>query len=607
MRSFLRRLAPKRLREIDPPKMVNVGEALLSEPQSQMVLVGPLEKPDHFSVSLLPQPGLVDFATWLNRSRPGVESVLDPVSHPDIDGRYYTQPPSRSHPHTARTSLRAGNGRTSPGGVHPGPEGGDVDPFERLRLILQPPILPYDGRPAVYPSEFKPYPFQIAGVRWLVEHQQGLLADQMGLGKTIQATIAMRVLFRRGILQSALVVCPASMTNVWAREINRWAPELRTMSVQGSPHERPTKWLSHAEIHIVSYETLRNDIIGLDGDRFDLYVLDEAQKIKNPQTKTHQSIRWLSPKYRWALTGTPIENVVEDVVSIFDVLVPGLFRLQDYVRPYRVRQNIEPYVLRRTIDQVHLQLPELTHQDHWLDLHPGQLRTYRKVEREGIVHIKGLGSMATRMNVLGLITVLKQICNYDDLTGQSCKLAFLMDELESLTMENEKALVFSQYPNKTLRKIAPKLRSFNPMIFDGSLSVGQRDDVVFKFQESDDNAVLLMSVRAGGMGITLTRANHVFHFDHWWNPAIIDQASARVRRIGQRKPVFVHSLYAANTIEERIYTLLRKKRAVFQEVFGRRPDADDESLTRLSDDELFGLFGLGPPREDGTKKPGGVT
>ena len=206
-----------------------------------------------------------------------------------------------------------------------------------------------------------------------------------------------------------------------------------------------------------------------------------------------------------------------------------------------------------------------------------------------------MGNSATRMNVLALITALKQICNYDDASGQSCKFAFLEDELESLTMENEKALVFSQYPNKTLRKIEPKLRDFRPLFFDGSLSAVRRDEVVHKFQEFDDNAVLLMSVRAGGMGITLTRANHVFHFDHWWNPAIVDQASARVRRIGQRRPVFVHSLYTRGTIEERVFRLLREKREVFRQVFGKRPEADVESLTRLSDEDLFGLFDLEPP------------
>ena len=156
-----------------------------------------------------------------------------------------------------------------------------VDVFEQLRYILQPPILPIADQPVIpFPNGQKPYEFQIAGVNWLVEHKQGLLADEMGLGKTIQAIIAMRVLFRRGELQRALVVCPASMTNVWEREVKSWAPELRPLRVQGDTWRREAMWESHAETYIVSYETLRNDIEHIPPDRFDLYVLDEAQKIK---------------------------------------------------------------------------------------------------------------------------------------------------------------------------------------------------------------------------------------------------------------------------------------------------------------------------------------
>ena len=394
MRSILRGLTPRRFRKIAPPRVMDFREALIDRQPSHVVRIEPLVRPRHFTVSALRRPRTNDITGWLADSCPEAESVFEPLRQPEVDGMCYSQAPPLPRDHAVKAGVRRRNGRHfSPGGLA-GREGRVVNEFERLRLVLQPPILPRDGRPTVYPNGLRPYPFQIVGVRWLVESQEALLADQMGLGKTIQAIVAMRVLFRRGSLRNALVVCPASMTNVWAREVELWAPELRTMSVQGSPHERPLKWRSHAEIHIVSYETLRNDIDGLSGDRFDLYVLDEAQKIKNPQTKVHHSVRWLTPKYRWALTGTPIENVVDDVVSIFNVLVPGLFPRQNSHGAYRVRQTIQPYVLRRTIDQVNLQLPELTHQDHWLNLHPAQRRTYRRVEREGISEIRGMGSSA---------------------------------------------------------------------------------------------------------------------------------------------------------------------------------------------------------------------
>ena len=475
-----------------------------------------------------------------------------------------------------------------------------VNVFEQLRYILQPPILPFGDQPVIFPNGEKPYPFQIAGVNWLVEHKQGLLADQMGLGKTVQAITAMRVLFRRGELQRVLVVCPASMTNVWEREVKSWAPELRPLRVQGDLWRRETMWGSHAEIYIVSYETLRNDIEHIPPDRFSLCVLDEAQKIKNPSTQSHRAVKSLTPEYRWALTGTPIENSVDDVVALFGVIKPGLFYDGNagWYSTYEVRRVIEPYLLRRTIEDTELELPERTYQHHWLDLLPSQQRTYEETEAQRVADIKSLGVNATRIHILGLITQLKQICNYDALSGQSCKLNFLQDELEVLTDNNDKALVFSQYPNKTLKEIEPKLHQFAPIMYDGSLSATQRTEAVDSFQESDDNKVLLMSVRAGGVGLTLTRANHVFHFDHWWNPAIVDQASARADRIGQNKPVFVHSLYAADTIEERIYNLLREKRALFNDVFGGNPAANDEDLQKLTDEDLFGLFGLEVPSED---------
>ena len=200
----------------------------------------------------------------------------------------------------------------------------------------------------------------------------------------------------------------------------------------------------------------------------------------------------------------------------------------------------------------------------------------------------------TRIHIFSLITSLKLICNYDELSGQSCKLDFLQDNLDEISASGEKALIFSQYPNMTLSKIAGHLERFRPLKFDGSVNTRQRERIVEQFQQKDENDILLMGIRSGGMGITLTRANHVFHFDHWWNPAIVDQGSARVHRIGQQRSVFIHSLYTHGTIEERIDKILSRKRQLFQDVFGELED--NQVVTRLSDEELFGLFGLEPPK-----------
>ena len=473
-----------------------------------------------------------------------------------------------------------------------------VDVFEQLFYILQPPILPPSGPIILFPNGKKPYPFQVRGVKWLVEHESALLADEMGLGKTIQAIIAIRILFRCGELQRTLVVCPASVTYNWEREIRSWAPELRVFRIQGDRSTRSEAWKSHAEIYVVSYETLRNDIQEFDPANFNMCVLDEAQKIKNPNTRVHKAVERLMPKYRWALTGTPMENNEADVVALFSFIKPGLFdegNVDWRTRKEEIGRKITPYKKRRTINEVGIDMPELTHKDHWLDLLPEQRRNYDATENQEVDTLRRMGIAATRMDILSLITKLKQICNYDVLSGQGCKLDSLQDELEDLVANKDKALVFSQYPYKTLKKIEPKLQQFKPLTYGGSLSASKRDEVVYKFQEFDDNEVLLMSLMAGGTGITLTRANHVFLYDHWWNPAIMSQAGARVYRIGQKKPVFIHSLYAKDTIEERIVALLNKKRAAFDDIFGKKPTAADKDLEKLTDRDLFGLFDLDPP------------
>ena len=480
-----------------------------------------------------------------------------------------------------------------------------VDVFEQLFYILQPPILPARGQPLIFPNGHKPYPFQIGGVKWLVERQSALLADEMGLGKTIQAIIAIRILFRHGELQRTLVVCPASMTNTWEREIRSWAPELRLFRLQGNRATRTEAWKSNAEISVVSYETLRNDIREFEPAQFDLCVLDEAHKIKNPSTRVHNAVKRLSPKYRWALTGTPLENSVEDVVALFSFLKPGLFYEgnADWNPPREVRGKISPYILRRIIDDVKLDLPKKTHQEHWLDLLPKQSRAYCAMEDREVETLKRKGAKATRVHVFALINSLKQTCNFDESSGESCKLNFLEDELDSLSESREKALVFSQYPEKTLKVIEPRLRRYSPLIFHGSLSGNRREEMLLKFEGVEEHGVLLMSLKAGGVGLTLTRASHVFLYDHWWNPAVMDQAMGRVYRIGQERPVFSHSLYTVGTIEERIHNLLKEKRILFQEMFGQEPTADDEALNRLTDKDLFGLFGLDVPGNgNGTQK-----
>lgn len=474
--------------------------------------------------------------------------------------------------------------------VHPKPQ--TIDVFEQLRYILQPPILERLGQPEVFPNGRKPYDFQISGIKWLLEHPQALLADEMGLGKTIQAIISLRILFRRGTLQRVLVVCPVSVARSWTREVRDWAPELRIIKIGGPAAVRREQWKAPADIHVVSYETLARDIGDLPSRIFDLCIIDEAQRIKNSNTDRSRAVKRIKAERRWALTGTPLENRSDDTVSIFSFLVPGLFSGQDNVSASLLRRKIAPYILRRTKKEVLDDLPDLIHREQWLELTEAQRDAYDRIEMEGVEQLRGLGETATRVHVFSLINKLKQICNYDDDTGESCKLEFLKEQLEKLVENGEKALVFSQYPNVTLRKIMPLLGEYAPVIYDGTLSEKERARIVDHFQGEDTNQVLLMGVGSGALGITLTRANHVFHFDHWWNPAVIDQATARAHRISQERNVITTSLYASDTIEERIAALLQSKRGLFQDVFGQTVDNEG---TRLSDEDLFGLFDLPVP------------
>ena len=263
-----------------------------------------------------------------------------------------------------------------------------VDVFEQLWFILQPPILSRLAEPDVFPGGRKPYPFQVTGIRWLLEHPHALLADQMGLGKTIQAIIAMRILFRRGELQRVLIVCPLSVANTWATELENWSPELRVQSVSGPQSERSLQWQSHADVLIATYDRLRSDTQSknVHTGTFDLCIIDEAQYIKNSTTARSRAVKTVRAKYRWALTGTPLENRVEDTQSIFQFILGSDYDeylgIGQYLDADQLRRKIEPFTLRRRLSDVQLELPTITRQDVWLDLSPQQRTAYNHAEAD---------------------------------------------------------------------------------------------------------------------------------------------------------------------------------------------------------------------------------
>ena len=439
----------------------------------------------------------------------------------------------------------------------------------------------------------KPFPYQHAGIAFLVPRRAALLADEMGLGKTMQAIVSIRLAMAAGLVRTVLLVCPQPLVPNWVREFNTWAPDLPVLVVEGSGSRRRSIWsLRDAPVRIANYELLVRDIDWIDqaGICFDLVVLDEAQRIKNSSSRTAHAVRRLRRQRSWALTGTPVENRPDDLVSIFEFLRPGL--VKPGLAPAQLRAVTEPYILRRVKEQVLDDIPEKIVRDTYLELSPAQREAYQQAEKEGVLRLNQMGSAVRIQNVFELVLRLKQICNFDPSTGQSCKLEQLRRDLEEVAASNRKAIVFSQWV-RTLERLRDELAEFRPVEFHGGLSVSQRQRNLERFRD-DDHTVLLISYGAGSVGLNLQFAQYAFLFDRWWNPAVEDQAINRVHRIGQKHRVIVTQYVVKGTVEERIAQILAEKRHLMAEVV---PLSDTGGSGQLwTEDDLFRLFDLPAPR-----------
>ncbi len=471
---------------------------------------------------------------------------------------------------------------------------------DRLLYLLQPPLENLFANKQIE-LPFPPYPYQIKGIAFLMPRHAALLADEMGLGKTAQVIIALRLLFQSGLIRRALIVCPKPLVVNWTRELKLWAADLPYEVIGGDAATRRAQWFaSRCPVKLVNYELLTRDE-ELVGDRevhFDIVVLDEAQRIKNRDAKTARVVRSISRDRSWAMTGTPIENRIDDLINIFAFVDPE--RVPPDTPAKLLPDLTADAILRRVKEDVMTDMPAKSIQDVYLDLSPAQRASYDLAEKDGIIHLNELGDTISVQHVFELVLRLKQICNFDPRTGESAKLEQLSADLDEVAENGRKALIFSQWV-EPLETMARALSAFGPLQYHGKIPQRDRQPILDRFKADSSKHVLLMSYGTGSVGLNLQFANYVFLFDRWWNPAIEDQAINRAHRIGQKAPVFVKRFICVNTIEGRIAEVLEKKRQLFEELIGQ---SGEPPALGLNEEEIFGLFNVKlRPRKAGSGQP----
>ena len=516
---------------------------------------------------------------------------------PETDGEEATR--SIKPPAPKKTDEKAA-ARKRPTRIQPPADALTME--DRLFYILQPPLESWlAGQELVMP--FEPFSYQYEGIAWLFAQKSALLADEMGLGKTMQAITAIRLLLRSGQIRRVLLVCPKPLIPNWQREFRLWSEELPVTTMEGDANRRKMlREMKSIPVLLTNYEILVRDLQNEDEEDlpyFDLVVLDEAQRIKNRESVTSQVIRRIPRGRSWSLTGTPIENRPEELASIFEFMNVVPARSNPDLR--QLRRLSETYILRRTKEVAQPDMPPRLDRDAILELSNCQHAAYQIAEKEGIVQLGDMGEEITIQHVFELVLRLKQITNFDPLTGESVKLDRLVADMEEIAASGAKAILFSQW-TKTIDWIAERTQQFNPLVYHGGVPTKKREPILKEFEENPDKHLLLMSYGTGAVGLNLQFSQYVFLYDRWWNPAVEDQAINRAHRIGVKNPVIVTRFICKDTIEERIDLILQQKRAIFEQVLGEG-DVSTASLS-MNASEVFGLFDLKAKAGKGTKSIG---
>ena len=468
-------------------------------------------------------------------------------------------------------------------------------------------------------------PYQQAGVNWLwLLSQLGLgacLADDMGLGKTMQVISLLLIQKKQRCDRPSLLVLPASLIGNWKIELERFAPSLRSLFFHGSQLNKNTMdaisldpaTLNNVDVVLTTYGTLmRQD--WLQEQVWQLLVLDEAQAIKNPTARQSKAVKQVSAKSRIALTGTPVENRLSDLWSLFDFLNPGLLgsarRFKGFAKSLSERESdqyaplrnlVSPYILRRlkTDRSIISDLPEKTEVPAYCGLSKVQAAHYQQAVEQMATAIDNLDGIQRRGLVLSYLLRFKQICNHpsqllgDDeydpkKSGKFLRLAELCEEIAS---RQEKVLVFTQFREMTTPLTNFLAQQFGQpgLVLHGGTAVKQRQKLVERFQQEEGPPFFILSLKAGGTGLNLTQASHVIHFDRWWNPAVENQATDRAFRIGQKKNVLVHKFICQGTVEGKIDALINEKMALANDLLS---GGADTLLTEMDDETLLNLVSL---------------
>ncbi len=466
-------------------------------------------------------------------------------------------------------------------------------------------------------------PYQRRGLSWLKFLQQyGLgacLADDMGLGKTVQILASLLKDKKAGSNKPVLIVCPTSVTGNWQKEASKFTPELSTVVHHGATRKKGWHFTEEAkdqDLVITSYSLLHRDFRHFDKVDWKGIILDEAQNIKNPDTKQAKTARSLSAEYKVALTGTPVENNVRDLWSIMEFLNPGFLGnynsfKSDFYIPIQFQQDqeaieklrtiTEPFILRRlkTDKNIISDLPDKMEMKVYCTLTREQASLYTAVAKEVEEALKDAEGIERRGLILATIMKMKQICNHprqflgdnSSIPDRSGKLARVTEMLEEVIQVNERALIFTQFSEmgQILKNYLEETFGREVFFLYGATPRKQRELMVERFQNDPHGPnIFILSIKAGGTGLNLTRANHVFHFDRWWNPAVENQATDRAFRIGQKKNVEVHKFVTLGTMEEKIDEIIERKKEISEQVVG----TGEGWLTELSTDELRDIFRL---------------